>query len=1236
MNVGSIKFTDFENINNIIFDNKPVQKIVIDGKVIWMNFNGKKFYKSQIIYHNNIQLKILYISEEYKFIAERTTKSRVEIDASFEVDNIELSPPVNNTKYGLKQKTYFNDEFGEIVGINNTTVWYENLDGEIKQIEAGDIDSSIPDDFGEWYAGQTVYINGEPREVAVVEEAFLYILDSEGNLSSIAKSEKNRTLSKYENTTGFELQDALTINEVELGLGDSTSVDIVIIGLAGTYVTYLRPDGTEVTTDKLKNVRPPQNIDSYIVNKLTLDGVELFYKPGESVELVPNPPPGYIFDGEWNVLGQEIYIENNTLLMPDIDLIINGFYSQIGDDQGQDLVKDGPYYAYGTDQTHGTGFFYSLYLTNKNLGPHHTHEISVCYKNIDTQTETGGPLSIESNVGGTLFTADSEITLSADELLADEAVVFPDGFTEDEELLERYKSSDFSFINGAVDINWDITGKLSDELSEGEINFEDKGIPFNMVELSHVKYCQRSANYIIEATELDQSTYDPEGSLELYDPSYMNISFETETFDISEQRHLADEYASDYPFLSKWSFYRFYRGNYYPWPALGLDSAQEIKYVSKILVIGEVPGFDSKGGFQFHFVADKNSKIIYDADDHKIFFTQYELDYVERGSLNYQLSDLYNVPAEQTWAGSTRGEKLYIEYDKIVNNKPQISQIKMIPDVEGGTQAGPSFPGFSFFQNVEVEGPFVELDLWNGDTYKFTEDVTDGTKFENSIGVMNPSWTAGSVLMNCQVPSILKSADGKYELTFETAPFNFYWPGTRTKPVDYITKVFLNGEPIWQYTIEGEGANSILSSESSTINIVDGKVIQTWEDPDSLITYDIQISDSVEEFIGDTGTSEPDETILNVTYYMENIDVNHAVETKPENENILLAPNTCIPSFQVTITGTGNETGAGEYKVGDLVTLVAAPEEDYTLDNWSAEDITISDNSFIMPGKNVSITANYKVIELDTDNDGLADSEEYFTVREDFRYTQEQLDQAAKGSKPTKLEPLDVVQYLGDTSDDLVKNDYYILVAPILNFNSSDTMFSLPWTGGDGSLKAQGKNGDIVGFSKLSEGLNPSLIDNFPEENRASTTLAWVDTTNISVPDLPATPSDEQYFSGSLSSLTYTKAELDAAFKGSKYGMIEVGDIIQYAGYYDVDGLKRNSYYYVRRVDQQTEYSNYNRIYLSHPDGSIAYYQDRFGQQAQVELRTNETGSSGDMDHWVDENGSTWYDYLYHWKYVSI
>jgi len=63
MNIGTIKFTDFENINNIIFDNKPVQKIVIDGKVIWMNFNGKKFYKSQIIYHNNIQLKILYISE---------------------------------------------------------------------------------------------------------------------------------------------------------------------------------------------------------------------------------------------------------------------------------------------------------------------------------------------------------------------------------------------------------------------------------------------------------------------------------------------------------------------------------------------------------------------------------------------------------------------------------------------------------------------------------------------------------------------------------------------------------------------------------------------------------------------------------------------------------------------------------------------------------------------------------------------------------------------------------------------------------------------------------------------------------------------------------------------------------------------------------------------------------------------------------------------------------------------
>jgi len=70
-----------------------------------------------------------------------------------------------------------------------------------------------------------------------------------------------------------------------------------------------------------------------------------------------------------------------------------------------------------------------------------------------------------------------------------------------------------------------------------------------------------------------------------------------------------------------------------------------------------------------------------------------------------------------------------------------------------------------------------------------------------------------------------------------------------------------------------------------------------------------------------------------------------------------------------TITLVSNPTGAGSPTAtpnpatpGDTVTLTANPSSCYTFSNWTAPvGVTITNNSFVMPAKNVTVTANYAI-----------------------------------------------------------------------------------------------------------------------------------------------------------------------------------------------------------------------------------------------------------------------------------
>lgn len=71
-----------------------------------------------------------------------------------------------------------------------------------------------------------------------------------------------------------------------------------------------------------------------------------------------------------------------------------------------------------------------------------------------------------------------------------------------------------------------------------------------------------------------------------------------------------------------------------------------------------------------------------------------------------------------------------------------------------------------------------------------------------------------------------------------------------------------------------------------------------------------------------------------------------------------------------TITVTAGQGGTASSSAlsapeGTLITLTATPDEGYTFSGWTSSDVTISDDSFTMPDKDVTVTAKFAEVEED-------------------------------------------------------------------------------------------------------------------------------------------------------------------------------------------------------------------------------------------------------------------------------
>jgi uncharacterized repeat protein (TIGR02543 family) len=89
----------------------------------------------------------------------------------------------------------------------------------------------------------------------------------------------------------------------------------------------------------------------------------------------------------------------------------------------------------------------------------------------------------------------------------------------------------------------------------------------------------------------------------------------------------------------------------------------------------------------------------------------------------------------------------------------------------------------------------------------------------------------------------------------------------------------------------------------------------------------------------------------------------------PANPVEITAVYEDIPAATYTVTVNGSyadTTGAGSYEEGETVTIHAGSRQNYSFDGWTSEDgVTFADASsatttFVMPGKAVTVTANWK------------------------------------------------------------------------------------------------------------------------------------------------------------------------------------------------------------------------------------------------------------------------------------
>ena len=118
---------------------------------------------------------------------------------------------------------------------------------------------------------------------------------------------------------------------------------------------------------------------------------------------------------------------------------------------------------------------------------------------------------------------------------------------------------------------------------------------------------------------------------------------------------------------------------------------------------------------------------------------------------------------------------------------------------------------------------------------------------------------------------------------------------------------------------------------------------------------------------------------LNGSAYDFNTAVNGNITLVATWEQKQVVPTT----YTVTVNGSyASTTGAGEYAVGETVNISAGSRSNYSFNGWTSDDVTIANASsknasFVMPEKNVTVTAQWKYTGGNSSGGGYT----YYTIK---------------------------------------------------------------------------------------------------------------------------------------------------------------------------------------------------------------------------------------------------------------
>lgn len=196
--------------------------------------------------------------------------------------------------------------------------------------------------------------------------------------------------------------------------------------------------------------------------------------------------------------------------------------------------------------------------------------------------------------------------------------------------------------------------------------------------------------------------------------------------------------------------------------------------------------------------------------------------------------------------------------------------------------------------------------------------------------------------------------------------------GKFVMPMKNVTATanFLKHEILWTY------CNLTIDQDEYTLTFIkNDDVYDTFDAPNtSTLTFKLYRNNTyITDFDGDIATVTLTDAQIGTSY-------NYEVRAYTKNDNITAIVNTYdYAVYRITLAAspvdggsafTENDVSIAEQ--GKEITLIYHANNLYRFDSWSTNDVTItSQNKFVMPNKNVTITANFAKHQITWENASL-------------------------------------------------------------------------------------------------------------------------------------------------------------------------------------------------------------------------------------------------------------------------